>query len=128
MKFTHTLESYWDMLPPEIKEIILEYKESQEAIDKRKIKKRMKNLCREVKKYGELKRRWGIGHVKCTESHGEVCHICDRYHVKIVGYHEDQEGVQKEQFLGYNFKMALDQVDIVKLSILGTLRSGTRRL
>ena len=116
VKLTHTFESYWDMLPPEIKVMILEHKESQEAIDEER-KRRMKDLCREVKKYGELKRRWGIGHVKCIKPHGEVCHICDRYHVRIVGYFEDQEGVQKERFLGYNFKMALDRVDIVKSSL-----------
>ena len=116
MKLTHTFESYWNMLPPEMKVLILEYKESQEAIDEER-KERMEDLCREVKKYGELKRRWGIGHVKCIKPHGEVCYICDRYHVKVVGYYEDQEGVQKERFLGYNFKMALDRVDIVKSSL-----------
>ena len=116
MKLTRTFESYWEWLPPEIKEIILEYKESQGAIDKEN-KKRTKDLCREVKEYGELKRRWGIGHVKCSRPHGEVCHICDRYHVKIAGYYEDQEGVRRVQFLGFNFKMALDRVDIVKSSL-----------
>ena len=116
MKLTHSFESYWDMLPPEIKEIILQYKESQEAIDKER-KKRMEELCREVKKYGELKINWGIGHVKCIKPHGEVCHICDRYHVKIMGCYVDEEGVRKERFLGYNLKMALDRVDIVKSSL-----------
>ena len=116
MKSTHSFESYWDMLPPEIKEIILQYKESQEAIDKER-KKRMKELCREVKKYGQLKIKWGIGHVKCIKPHGEVCHICDRYHVKIMGCYVNEEGVRKERFLGYNFKMALDRVDIVKSSL-----------
>ena len=104
------------MLPPEIKEIILQYKESQEAIDEER-KKRMKDLCREVKKYGELKIKLGIGHVKCIKPHGEVCHICDRYHVKIMGCYGNEEGVRKERFLGYNFKMALDRVDIVKSSL-----------
>ena len=95
MKFSHTFESYWDMLPPELHELIMTYKKGQEEIDEER-KKRMKDLCREVKKYGELKRRWGVGHVKCIKPHGEVCHICNRYHVRIMGYFKDQEGVQKE--------------------------------
>ena len=64
MKLTHKFESYWDMLPPDIKEIILQYKESQEAIDEER-KMMMRDLCDEIKKYGELKRKWGIGHIKC---------------------------------------------------------------
>ena len=116
MKLSHTFESYWDILPPALHELIMAYKKGQEEIDEER-KKRMKELCREVEKYGELKRRWGIGHVKCIKPHGEVCYICDRYHVKVVGYYEDQEGVRRERFLGYNFKMALDRVDIVKSSL-----------
>ena len=116
MKLSHAFESYWDMLPPEIKEIILQYKESQEAIDKER-KRRMKDLCREVEEYGELKRQWGLGHVKCSRAHGEVCHICDIYHVKVVGYYEDEEGVRKKKFLGYHLKMALKRVNEVKSSL-----------
>ena len=116
MKSCHTFESYWDMLPPEIHTIIIAYKKGQEEIDEQR-KKRMKDLCLEVVQYGELKRRWGIGHVKCIKPHGEVCYICDRYHVKVVGYYVDEEGVQRERFLGYNLEMALDRVDIVKSSL-----------
>ena len=64
MKLCRIFESYWNMLPPEIEVVILEYKEGQEAIDEER-KKRMKELCDEIKKYGELKRKWEIGHIKC---------------------------------------------------------------
>ena len=64
MKLYHAFESYWNMVPFEIKEIVFEYKEGQEAIDEER-KKRMKDLCREIEKYGELKRKWEIGHIKC---------------------------------------------------------------
>ena len=33
LKLLDVVESYWDILPPEIKEYILEYKESQELIE-----------------------------------------------------------------------------------------------
>ena len=64
VKLTRVFESYWDMLPPELHEIIIAYKRGQERIDEER-KERMKDLCDEIKKYGELKRKWEIGHIKC---------------------------------------------------------------
>ena len=68
MKLMFIMESYWDMLPPEIHELILAYKRSQEWIDEER-KDRMMDLCNEIVKYGELRIKWGIGHVKmyCEE-------------------------------------------------------------
>ena len=39
MKSSHTFESYWDMLPPEIHTIIIAYKKGQEEIDEQRKKK-----------------------------------------------------------------------------------------
>ena len=64
MELSLSFESYWDMLPPEMKMIIVELKEGQEAIDEER-KMMMRDLCYEIKKYGELKRKWEIGHIKC---------------------------------------------------------------
>ena len=46
-------DSYWTLLPPEIKEIILKYKESQEFIERRE---RVSNraLCKQIRLYGQL--------------------------------------------------------------------------
>ena len=33
MELLNVVESYWDMLPPEIQQLILKYKESQELIE-----------------------------------------------------------------------------------------------
>ena len=33
LKLLNVVESYWDLLPPEIKDLILKYKESQELIE-----------------------------------------------------------------------------------------------
>ena len=115
MKSSHTFESYWDMLPPEIHTIIIAYKKGQEEIDEQR-KKRMKDLCLEVVQYGELKRRWGIGHIKCIVGVG-ICRFCRCHHLEIKGCHEDEDGERMERFLGFDFKMALDQVDIVKSSL-----------
>ena len=119
MKLYHIFESYWNMLPFEIKEIVWEYKEGQEAIDekqKKRMKKLMKDLCDEIKKYGRLKRKWGIGHIKCIVGKG-ICRFCTWHHLKLMGCYEDEEGEREERFLGYNYRMALDRVDIVKSSL-----------
>ena len=50
MKLCHAFESYWNMLPPEIEVMILEYKESQEAIDEER-KERMRDVCKEIVLY-----------------------------------------------------------------------------
>ena len=73
-------------------------------------------MCDEIKKYGELKREWEIGHIKCIITK-RMCPTCCSRHVYIMGCYVNEEGVRKERFLGYNFKMALDRVDIVKSSL-----------
>ena len=112
MKLTHTFESYWDMLPPELHEIIIAYKRGQECIDE-EWKKRMKDLCDETKKYGELKRKWEIRHIKCIVKN-KMCFSCYRHHLKIMGCYEDENKIPKERFLAYNFTFAMERVDHVK--------------
>ena len=105
MKLMLVMESYWDMLPPEIHEITIAFKRSQEWIDEDK-KERMNDLCYEIKKYAELKRKWEIGHVKCIVKK-QICPPCHKYNLKIMGCYVDEEKIPKERFLGYNFKSAL---------------------
>ena len=120
LKLTHVFESYWDMLPPEIHAMIMAYKRGQEEIDEEGIE-RLRDVCSEIKKYGELKRKWEIGHVKCILKK-EMCFSCDRHHFKIVGCYEDGEKIPRERFLGYNFKMSLDRVERVKSSLFSVNR------
>ena len=81
MKLMFIMESYWDMLPPEIHELILAYKRSQEWIDEER-KDRMKDLCIEIEKYEELRIKWGIGHVKCIVKKN-LWFICGKHHIHI---------------------------------------------
>ena len=97
MKLTHVFESYRDRLPPEVHEIIIAYKRGQEDIDEAQ-KERMKDLCHEIKKYGELKRKWEIGHVKCIVKK-RMCFSCYTHHLRIVGCYEDEEKIPKKDFL-----------------------------
>ena len=112
MKLMLVMESYWDMLPPEIQEEILVLKCRQELIDEEK-KERMRDVCHEIKKYGELKRKWEIGHVKCIVKK-RICFSCYKYYLKIMGCYEDEENIPRERFLGFNFDIALQRVNHVK--------------
>ena len=112
LKLMFIMESYWDMLPPEVHELILAYKRSQEWIDEER-KDRMMDLCNEIVKYGELRIKWGIGHVKCIVKKN-LCFICGKYHLHIRGCYVDLENVQRDIFLGYNFRDALQRANHLK--------------
>ena len=57
-------DSYWDTLPTEVKDLILEYKESQELIDWREGNWN-RILCREIGLYRQLRQKWQVGHIEC---------------------------------------------------------------
>ena len=73
-------------------------------------------MCDEIKKYGELKRKWEIGHIKCIIKK-RMCPTCCSRHVYIMGCYEDEEKNSWERYLGNNFRMAMDRVDFVKSSL-----------
>ena len=112
IKLSNVFESYWDMLPPEVQEYVIALKRSQECIDEER-KDRMKDLCSDIKQYGELKEKWKIGHVKCIVKK-QICFSCYNHHMTIVGCYLDLENVKREIFLGYSFKKALARVNNVK--------------
>ena len=87
MTLMNVMDSYWDLLPPEIHETILMSKRNQELIDEEK-KEKMNDLCHGIKKYGELKRKWEIGHVRCIVKN-EICFACYKHHLKIMGCYVD---------------------------------------
>ena len=111
MKLCRTFESYWNMLPPEIEVVILEYKEGQEAIDEER-KEKMREVCKEIALYARVKEKWGIGHVKCYVR--GPCIGCDGYHVRVVGCYVNAENEEREVYLAYNLRTALKRVNEVK--------------
>ena len=62
-------ESYWDMLPPEIQEYILEFKFSQEQIDEAR-EELMSMLRQEIHLYRSVRVHWEWGHVQCCPPSG----------------------------------------------------------
>ena len=112
IKLMHVFESYWDMLPLEVQGYVIAPKRSQECIDEER-KDEMKDLCMEIVKYGELKRKWDMGHVKCIVKK-EMCFSCYKYHLRIIGCYVDEENIPRERFLGWVFREALQSVNHVK--------------
>ena len=115
IKLAHAFESYWNMLPPEMHKIIMAYKRGQEQIDKER-KERMRELCEEIKMYDELKKKWGIGHIKFSPSK-TICSICCTLHVGVTGYYLDEDKIKRERFLGYHYDMVWKRIDDIKSSI-----------
>ena len=103
----NVMDSYWDMLPPELHEHILTYKRNQEMFDMEK-KRRMEKLSEDIKLYKELKEKWALGHIKC------IVYCCYEPCMYIYGYYMDEEHVKRRRFLGYNFRSALQRLNHVK--------------
>ena len=104
------MDNYWDMLPPELHELIIAYKIGQEYIDEKR-ERMMRDLCHEIMKYGELKRKWEIGHVKCIVKKDSFF----KPYIVIKGcYVDEEDDVNRERFLGFDFKTALQRVNHVK--------------
>ena len=106
-------ETYWDVLPSEMQDYILEFKISQEYLDEVRAEL-MFNLRLEITLYGQLKLKWGLGPIKC-QSRYSICNGCKTLHCsRIVGYYVDEANVRQEVFLGYDFQRALTRVNSVK--------------
>ena len=110
MKLSHAFESYWDMLPPELHELIVAFKKGQEEIDRERARM-MRKICNDINLYGRLKKKWGIGHVRCRV---KKCNNCDGHHMRVVGCYVNAENEQREIYLAYNLRTALQRVDEVK--------------
>ena len=109
-ELSYVMESYWDMLPNEIKEYIIQFKKSQESIDEEN-KERMISLCHEIQLYGLLKSKWGLGHIKCKADP----YRCGRYsHLKLTGCYVNEYTDKCEMYLGHGYPQALSRVNHVK--------------
>ena len=106
-------DSYWDLLPSEIKDFILEYKESQELIEWRK-SILSRSLCRQIRMYGQLRQRWQIGHVQCQPIHRKIAVKC-MYNcecMRVYGWYLDLSGRIHKTYLGMSLQHAMTNCDI----------------
>ena len=110
VKLMHVMESYWDMLPPEVHELILLLKTNQEMLDQEK-ERIMKELGKEIVFYKELKDKWALGHIRCVVKK----QIFFSKYICIMGSYVDREdNVRRERFLGYDFPNAIRRINHVK--------------
>ena len=106
------MESYWDILPPEIKEMILKYKESQELIEWRESFVSRK-LCLHIEAYGQLRRKWFIGPIQCEPRRPKGCQ-CRAQCSYIYGHYWDLNSDRKKVFLDFFIGAAIERCDSVK--------------
>ena len=112
----NVMESYWDVLPPEVHDFILLLKRNQECFDEEK-ERRMKDLGKEIVLYKELKDKWALGHVRCIvkcKSRFQPRVYLSTPIMCIFGHYVDLEGVKRKSFLGFSFERALQRVNHVK--------------
>ena len=92
------VDSYWDILPSEIKEIILKYKESQELIEWRE-HLYSRRLCRDILAHGQMRVAWFIGPIQCKSRLPKRCECqpgC--FFHEIYGHYWDLNGERKKSF------------------------------
>ena len=74
----------------------------------------MRNLLEEILDYGELKRRWGYGHIRIIKSNYIwESHFCDRaYRIStFYGYYVNKRGEKNLIHLGNSYLHALLNVN-----------------
>ena len=107
----HT-DSYWMILPYEIRELILKYKESQEQIEWRESDV-SRALCRQLILYRQLQRRWFTGPIRCQcvrmKEEGQI-------EMRVYAHYWDLRGVKRNIFMGYDLEGAM--------TYIGTARNG----
>ena len=127
MLLNHT-DSYWTLLPVMVKELILQYRDSQALIEHRESVV-SRELCEQIRLYAQLQRKWFIGPIRCKtvcarvcgpltsllrcRKHGIVCrHEC--VSMRVYGHYWDLHGVKKRIFLGFSLERALAECSTSK--------------
>ena len=63
MSLMKRYESYWNLLPEEMRCMILSYRDSQELVDRRESVLNGK-FCEQIREYGCLRQKWQIGPIR----------------------------------------------------------------
>ena len=107
MKYT---DSYWTLLPVIVKELILQYKTSQELIEWRESEGN-RALCVQIRKYGELREKWTLGFIQCLPLRRCACTEDGDKCMRIYGFYWDTKRneniVKRKCFLAFNLDMAI---------------------
>ena len=111
------MDDCWKLLPPEIKEMILMYKESQEVIEWRESASN-RALCEQIRMYGQLRQKWFIGPVECRcyYRHGYQC-LPRCMFMMVFGHYWNLLGFKCKTFLNFGLGTAMIYCDYAKNSI-----------
>ena len=101
------VDSYWLILPPEIRDLIVKYKESQELIEWRE-SEASRAMCREVILYRKVWHGWFVGPIQCQCVRARVWGQ-PVIEMHVFGYYHNLNGESKRIFLGYTLEQALQQ-------------------
>ena len=111
------VDSYWDILPSEIKEIILKFKQSQELIEWRESPE-SRELCFDIETYGQLRQKWFIGPIQCKPRLAKKCYCRPRCtYMVIYGHYWDLNGHRQQVFLDFFLDSAIHHCDHVKSAL-----------
>ena len=108
-------DSYWTLLPPEIKEIILKYKESQELIDRCESASN-RALCKQIRLYEQLRQRWQVGHIQCRPKQCNPGVKCEC--MRVYGCFRDLRGRIQKCYLGVSIEHAMTYCDSRRVSYM----------
>ena len=108
-------DSYWTLLPPEIKEIILKHKESQEVIDRCQSASN-RALCKQIRLYEQLRQRWQVGHIQCRPKQCNPGVKCEC--MRVYGCFRDLRGRIQKCYLGVSIEHAMTYCDSRRVSYM----------
>ena len=121
-------DSYWDMLPPEVKDLILEYRDSQEFIDRRESASN-RALCKQIRLYEQLRQRWQVGHIQCKLIHRNLG-VC----MRVYGWYRNLRGMIHKTYLGNSLQQAITNCVLRRVRygddewiLMGYARASVRR-
>ena len=113
MELLKLTDSYRTLLPAEIKEIILKYKESQELIDRRESAPNHA-LCKQIKLYEQLRQRWQVGHIQCRPKQCNPRVKCEC--MRVYGCFRGLSGRIQKCYLGISIEHAIAYCDSRRVS------------
>ena len=112
----HT-DSYWTLLPSEIRELIITYKESQERIEWRESED-SRALCHQIILHRQLQLKWFRGPIRCQcvrmKDEGVI-------EMRVYAHYWDFKGVKKNIFMGYDLEGAIAYCDTDSNGLCWTL-------
>ena len=101
------VDSYWLILPYEIRALIVKYKESQELIEWRE-REISRALCQQIILYRKVWHGWFVGSIKCECVRARVWGQ-PVIEMRVFGYYHDLDGESHRMFLGHTLEAALQE-------------------